>query len=78
MGIFRVFCVLCLFCSVYCVAGLPLYGGEIIDDDSLTTTIASTTNNVQCVDVIYNTAYQLTLPFASIVLCALSAIIMLL
>lgn len=72
-------CVLCLFCiKVASSSGLPVYGGAIFDDDILTTSIVNTTNNVQCVEVIYNTAYQLTIPFASIILCVLSAIIMLL
>jgi hypothetical protein len=79
MGVLRVLCVLCVLCiKVTASTGLPLYGGAILDDDSLTSSIVNTTNNVQCVEVIYNTAYQLTIPFVSLVLCVLSAIIMLL
>lgn len=82
MGVLVHLLVLCLFC-VLCITAvtsseLPIYGGTILEDDSLTTTITSTTNNVQCVEVVYNTACQLTLPFVSLVLCVLSAIIVLL
>lgn len=78
MGV-RVFVfALCLFCSLLYVQALPIYGGTIFEDDSLTSSITNTTTNVQCVEVVYNTAYQLTLPFVSLVMCVLSAVIVLL
>lgn len=71
-----VLCVVCI--KVATSSGLPIYGGAIFEDDSLTSSVVNTTNNVQCVEVVYNTAYQLTLPFVSLVLSVLSAIILLL